>query len=347
MPSTMSASESHGARCMSPERLAAFANGELPVPARRDVEAHLAHCADCRRLLSDATVTRGSVADTPGLADASRLEHATTLSAPAGHGPGVDLPVGAAVGRYLVQGRLGVGGMGVVYAALDPELGRKVALKLLRSDAVSAADLSTVRERLLREAQAMARLAHPNVVAVFDVGGVGDQIFVAMELVEGETLARWLRAAPRPISEVVEAFVQAGQGLAAAHAAGLVHRDFKPENVLVGLDGRVRVGDFGLARSTLAPSAPEEAIEPGAERETHRLATASAPLTRSAALAGTPFYMAPEQFRGESIDARTDQFSFCVALHAAISGVHPFVEGGVETLAEAVTRGQMREPPRR
>src|SRR5262249_38146209 len=158
---------------------------------------------------------------------------------------GATLATGTKLGRYVVLERLGAGGMGVVYSAYDPELDRSVAVKLLRPDASVRAD---GRTRLLREAQAMAELAHPNGVPVHDVGAFGDQVFVAMELVRGRTLRDWLAAARRRWREVLDVMVQAGRGLAAAHAAGLVHRDFKPENVLIGADGRARVVDFGLAR---------------------------------------------------------------------------------------------------
>jgi tetratricopeptide (TPR) repeat protein len=211
---------------------------------------------------------------------------------------------GAAVGRYLVLDRIGAGGMGVVYAAYDPELDRRVALKLLRPDRFTG---EVDRLRLLREAQALARLADPNVVAVYDAGTFGDRVFVAMELVEGETLRQWLGAGSRSWREILDRFLPAGRGLAAAHAAGLVHRDFKPENVLLGRDGRVRVVDFGLA---------EAAPEPGGE-----LAT---PLAECGLVLGTPAYMAPEQIRGLAADARSDQFSFCVTLYEALYGERPF-----------------------
>src|SRR6185295_2513362 len=151
---------------------------------------------------------------------------------------------GSTIGRYLVLQRLGEGGMGVVYAAYDAELDRKVALKLLRP----TRDSDEGHARLLREAQAMARVSHPNVIAVHDVGMYRDQVFVAMDLVEGTTLSKWIRQEPRPWREVIRVFLDAGRGLKAAHDAGLVHRDFKPTNVLLGRDGRVFVTDFGLAR---------------------------------------------------------------------------------------------------
>ncbi|MCA9637679.1 MAG: serine/threonine protein kinase, partial [Myxococcales bacterium] len=175
-----------------------------------------------------------------------------------------ELGRGATIGRYLVLARLGAGGMGVVYAAYDPELDRKVAVKLLRSGGHDPRG----RARLLREAQALAKLAHPNVVAVHDVGTVGAQIFVAMEFVEGMTLRRWLAARPRAWPEIVEVFVAVGRGLAAAHAAGLVHRDLKPDNVMVGSDGRARVMDFGLAHARanreLLADDPAEPADPDA-----------------------------------------------------------------------------------
>ncbi|MGB1014569.1 MAG: protein kinase domain-containing protein, partial [Nannocystaceae bacterium] len=190
-----------------------------------------------------------------------------------------DTPVAAAskpeqpteVGRYRIENRLGAGGMGVVYTAHDPELDRMVAVKLLRhagadSEGSQARDLA--RRRLLREARAMARLAHPNVIHVYDVGSFGDQVFVAMELVDGVDLAKWLRREPRTFDQILDCYLLAGEGLCAAHDAGLVHRDFKPENVLVARDGRVRVLDFGLARSAEAETndlvKPEDAIDTGA-----------------------------------------------------------------------------------
>lgn len=240
---------------------------------------------------------------------------------------------GATWGRYVVLERVGEGAMGVVYAAYDPRLDRRVALKLLHpGERTSAED----RQRLHREAQAMARLSHPNVVAVHDVGELEGDLHIAMEYVEGATLGQWVRERPRSWREIVAAYAQAGRGLAAAHAAGIVHRDFKPENALVDRHGRVRVTDFGLARSAGASGgpAPGEGVAPGL----------SATLT--GAVLGTPAYMAPEQFTGHPTDARTDQFGFCVALYEALHGERPFAGEGAEALAFAVTMGKVRPPPR-
>lgn len=202
--------------------------------------------------------------------------------------------------RYVLLERIGEGGMGVVWAAHDPELDRKVAVKLVQSSRASAG----ARGRLLREAQAMAKLSHPAVVPVFDVGTVGDQLFIAMELVEGVSLGRALAGAPWRVALAM--FVAAGRGLAAAHDAGIAHRDFKPENVLVGRDRRVRVTDFGLARLVTSDEVG------GAE--TAGVTAPWGPMTHAGAVMGTPRYMAPEQQRGEPADARSDQFSFCLAL---------------------------------
>jgi serine/threonine protein kinase len=240
----------------------------------------------------------------------------------------------------VVIERIGQGAMGVVYAAYDPELDRRVALKLLRPE---GRHLEHLRRRLLREAQALARLSHPNVVSVHDVGTCGDGLFLAMDLVEGTTLAEWLHT-PRPWREVLRVFVEAGRGLAAAHAAGLVHRDFKPANVLVGHHGQVRVTDFGLASTSGKPDEPLPLAE--LQREPlDPLATRSPGLTRTGAVLGTPAYMAPEQLQGRA-DALSDQFSFCVALHEALHGERPFQGDSSEALIRAAWEGRVRAPTR-
>ncbi len=234
-----------------------------------------------------------------------------------------------------------MGGMGVVVSAYDCTLDRKVAIKVLRPDRL-ARDPEEGRSRLLREAQAMARLSHPNVITVHEVGTVGDQVFVAMELVDGETLSGWLVRAPRTWREIVRAFVQAGRGLAAAHEAGLVHRDFKPDNVLVGAGGEIRVTDFGLAGMS-ADSTPMPAPM-DAE------GMLAAPLTRTGSVLGTPAYMSPEQHRGAAADARSDQFSFCVALYEALYGIRPFAGESAPTILDAIEArrlaGPLRDAPR-
>jgi tetratricopeptide (TPR) repeat protein len=225
--------------------------------------------------------------------------------------------------HFVLLQELGAGGMGVVFAAFDEKLERKVAIKLIPPRA--GAQRSRGETRLLREAQALARLAHPNVVAVHEVGALADgSVFVAMEHVEGITLREWQQG-QRDWRAVVAMYAQAGAGLAAAHQAGIVHRDVKPDNILVGKDGRARVVDFGLARAetAAAPVTPETSAasnpEPGIAAPRGRM-----PLTAAGAVLGTPGYMAPEQLRGGRVDARTDQFSFCVALHEALYGERPY-----------------------
>ena len=240
------------------------------------------------------------------------------------------------IGRFRVRSVLGRGGMGIVYRAEDETLGRQVALKLLRPD-VGAADGGRGGRRLAGEAQSLARLSHPNVVAVFDVGEHEGQRFIAMEYVEGQTLREWLRA-PREVGDILEIFTQAGRGLAAAHAVGLVHRDFKPDNVLVGSDGRARVLDFGLARPPGAVDG-EGSEPPALEAGADPLATS---LTREGALLGTPAYMAPEQHLGDAADARSDQFAFCVALFESLVGERPFVSRDLRSLSLAIVGGKRR-----
>jgi tetratricopeptide (TPR) repeat protein/predicted Ser/Thr protein kinase len=243
-------------------------------------------------------------------------EEETTLS-----GDGLDQPRartslpgrGELVGRYMLLQEIGRGAMGVVHAAYDPELDRKIALKLMLDDDPQA------RMRLQREARALARVNHPNVITVHDVGMAHGRVFIAMELVSGTSLARAIETR-RPWREVLELFEAAGRGLAAAHRAGLVHRDFKPANVLVDEDGRVLVTDFGLARL----------VERGDARDRA--------LTKPGRGPGTPAYMAPEQVTSESIDARADQFAFCVALFEGLCGRRPFVG---ETVAELSARAAL------
>jgi len=233
------------------------------------------------------------------------------------------------IGRFRLLECIGRGGMGVVWAAHDEELDRTVAIKLLRPE-FSGREVTA-------EARALARLSHPNVVSVFDVGVHGEQRFIAMEYVRGQTLRAWLDA-PRAVAEVVAQFVEAGRGLAAAHAVGLVHRDFKPDNVLVGDDGRPRVLDFGLARSPDAGGGPMPVIEPGTD-------PFSTTMTHAGLLIGTPAYMAPEQHLGEAAGPYSDQFAFAVALYEGLVGRLPFPADDLRTLSLRVVRGQFETPP--
>jgi eukaryotic-like serine/threonine-protein kinase len=292
-------------------------------------------------------------------------------------GPGA-LPRGASIGRYVVLGLVGRGGMGEVYAAYDHELDRKVAVKLLRVKPGNGVSLAEGRQRTLREAQAIARLSHSNVVIVYDVGTFEDQVFIAMEFVDGNTVTYWLQSQQRSWREVIKVFMAAGRGLQAAHDKELVHRDFKPDNVMVTRDGQVRVMDFGLARQVSDKSDPTSSDEFVTVPRTRTIAEAveavgedvgstlvinqDAPvgsdtmemqssglfdnqLTRTGAMMGTPAYMAPEQFLGTATDARTDQFSFCVALYEALYGERPFGGNSMFALTSNVVQGTVKEAP--
>jgi tRNA A-37 threonylcarbamoyl transferase component Bud32/tetratricopeptide (TPR) repeat protein len=239
-----------------------------------------------------------------------------------------------AFGRYRVLHRIGEGGMGTVYAAYDEHLDRKIAVKLIRPSRLDSAEL---RERAMREARALARLSHPNVVHVYEVGEVDGQVFMAMEFLAGPTLRGWIDAATRPWREILSAYGQAGEGLAAAHAEGIIHRDFKPHNAMFGADDRVRVLDFGLARVgelERSPTVEEPATSP------------SDGLTLSGALLGTPAYMAPEQITARTSSAHSDQFSFCVALFEALYGHRPFAGETLEELISELTAGRIAARPR-
>ncbi len=268
--------------CPSEDELLAWAHGRLPSQRRRELELHIDECGTCGALLATA-------AREPTIAPPVRVR--------------VDPTLPARFDRYAIESRLGRGGMGVVYAARDERLGRRVALKVLRGD--RALDVEVLRA----EARALAALQHPNVVTVYEVGHLpaGD-VYIAMELVEGEDLRRVVARGELAVDETLDLFAQAGRGLAAAHAALLVHRDFKPDNVLVGADRRVRVTDFGLAC-------------------VHGTSTADASASQSSGttdrVAGTPAYMAPEQLAGGPPDPRWDQYAFCIALWEALTRHKP------------------------
>jgi serine/threonine protein kinase len=300
-------------------------------------------------------VTRDS---SPGVAaedtvgDSQSAHAGTTARRP---GAPTELERGEVVGRYVILSRLGAGGMGIVYAAYDPELDRKVAVKLLRSDVSGSESAGGARTRLLREAQALAKLAHPNIVAVHDVGEHEGSVWLAMEYVDGTTLGSWLEQRRRSWREVVEVMSAAARGLAAAHTAGLVHRDFKPDNVMVATDGRVRVMDLGLVRSVEKhvddPPRDFETIQSAANLPISAPVSGAGPVlalrvTQVGAVLGTPAYMSPEQLGGAEVDARTDVFSWCVTLWQALYGERPFLGKTLAELAANVLEGRLQPAPR-
>jgi len=318
--------------CLDEQTVVAFVNGDLTGDALTAVERHLLTCSDCTMLVALAaqapdrkTPAHGPTGSPPreptpqAIADPiSTVRETAEPPVGAASPPGA----GSTVGRYRLLHLVGRGGMGEVYAAHDPKLDRKVAIKILRADTY-ADDVESAR--LLREAQSVARLSHPNLVTVYDVGTAGGRLFLAMELIEGETLASWLDGKRRSRADIVRVFTMAGRGLAAAHRAGVVHRDFKPQNVMVADDGTARVMDFGLAALGEARNEPR--------------------LTRIGSILGTPLYMAPEQLRGQPVDPRADQFSFCVSLYEALYGERPFAGENFPQLRTAVLGGNVRPAP--
>ena len=288
------------ARCLPDDTLLALADGALAGGAD-SVQLHLDSCAKCRHLVVALSQMIGEPAQEGG--------EAAPLDLPVGNGTRIG-------GRYRVSGVVGAGGMGAVYAAHDPELERRVAIKLLHHR------VDQPEEHLRHEARAMAQLPHPNVVQIYDAGLHGSRTYIAMELVQGRTLRAWLQESPRSIEEIVGAFLEAGRGLRAAHEAGLLHRDFKPDNVFVSRDGRVKVGDFGLARPVEAAEAPAPAC-------------------------GTPAYLAPEVIAGLPPSVASDQFSFCVSLWEGLHGRRPFAGATAAALLEEARSGRIQPSPRR
>ena len=298
-------------------------------------------------------IAAGGPAETLPPDSPSALSTHETSSGDGGAAASDDLDIlerGSTVGRYLVLERIGAGAMGVVYAAYDPELDRKIALKLLRPEQ-GGGDQARRQARMVREAKAIAKLSHPNVVSIFDVGVHDGQVFMAMEHLAGGTLRDWTAAQKRPWREIIKMFIEVGRGLAGAHAEGLIHRDFKPDNVLLDKNGVPKVVDFGLVRlSVAADLTGSGAIQREASSESEAESESAPPLpagpvslTRTGALTGTPAYMAPEQFLGRPIDARTDQFAFCVALYEALYDLRPFPGETMIALADSVTSGRVRE----
>ncbi|MGH1343620.1 MAG: protein kinase domain-containing protein [Nannocystales bacterium] len=317
--------------CLSENEIVDFVMRNLEPEEAARAEAHIDTCSACRAVLIElARVFELRASSMPEPEQVSQDE--TETSEP---GLGLlppELLRGSKVGRYVMLDLLGTGAMGVVFAAYDPELDRRVALKLLRERTGD----EQRNARMVREARATARLAHPNVVVVHDVGEFEGNVFMAMELVVGGTLGEWLGAVERSREAILDVFLEAGKGLVAAHAAGLVHRDFKPANVLMGEDERARVTDFGLARAG-------ESAETITNQEFVTLSgSGDVAITRTGALVGTPAYMSPEQFEGRVADAQSDQFSYCVALAEALTGERPFAGRSLLELQTSVCAGKLR-----
>jgi tetratricopeptide (TPR) repeat protein len=303
----------------------------------------------------DDAPARAAIGDETLSVDAQSLStHESGDGAPAAVAAGDFelLARGSTVGRYLVLERLGAGAMGVVYAAYDPELDRKIALKLLRPQG-SEGDQTRRQVRMVREAKAIAKVSHPNVVGIFDVGVHEGHVFMAMENLAGGTLRDWVATKKPSWRKVVEIYIQVGHGLAAAHAEGLIHRDFKPDNVLLDRNGVPKVVDFGLVRLAAVGAAGTVPEKREPARATPKVLPAlldaagdASALTRTGALMGTPAYMASEQFVSQRADERSDQFAFCVALYEALYGERPFAGKNVIALFESVLHGRIQPAPK-
>jgi tetratricopeptide (TPR) repeat protein/tRNA A-37 threonylcarbamoyl transferase component Bud32 len=328
--------------CPAENSLNRYVHGRSGAAEKAELESHFEKCPLCQELVRDFFAW--PLVD-PG--ESESISHSDDAAVLAAHLADQLNPMapGKKVGRYRVLELVGKGAMGEVYAAYDPQLDRRVALKVLHSDATEMAPGASrpAQARLLREARAMARVTHPNVIAVHDVQSFGGEIAIAMEFISGCTLRQWVNKERRPWQKVLNIFVQAGKGLAAAHKAGLVHRDFKPENVLVGNDGRVLVTDFGLVRSS-GPGELDRNGPAGSATSAESTETASSLSTKTGSLLGTPAYMAPEQFSGLGVDSRADQYSFCVALWEALYGERPFQVENLDDVNSGVFEGRVAPP---
>ncbi|MGE3460198.1 MAG: protein kinase, partial [Kofleriaceae bacterium] len=298
--------------CLAHQTLVELVGDGLSERKRLEVEHHIDECPRCRKAVAEL-IASGSVPRVPA---------------------SEELAPGGQLGTYALLSVVGAGAMGTVYAARDTTLERRVAIKLLHA----RHDDGQVRSRLLREAQAMARLSHPNVVSVHHAGVIDNRVYLVMELVEGTTLRAWSEQAHRTCQDIVQVFLQAGAGIAAAHETGIIHRDFKPENVLVGINQRICVTDFGLAAVVDPASQPfghDDAPSGVRSEPTH-------PMTRTGAMVGTPAYMAPEQMTHQRVGPAADQFAFCVALYELLHGHRPFAGETIEELHAAIQADRVR-----
>ncbi len=300
--------------CLDENQVIALVHGRLTGEPLREAQEHLDRCHDCLELVGmfqQTTLDETLDHDFVPLSESVQID--------------LNAPPGSRIGRYEVIRTVGRGGMGVVYLARDPELDRLVALKLVRPSLTEDERSEHFERRLMREARAMAKLSHPNVLTIYDVGLHGEQVFLASEWIDGCTLDQWMAQGSHRWRSVVKRFAAAARGLAAAHDAGLVHRDFKPSNVMLGNDDRVHVFDFGLVK----------AVRPSEGDITTQLS--------GQFVVGTPAYMAPEQMTGEPADARSDQFSFSVALYEALAGRRPFEGRNVTELLARIGEGKIAD----
>jgi tetratricopeptide (TPR) repeat protein len=319
--------------CLDDATIARLADDQVAAGSGARLWAHVEGCTNCQARLQQAIAALDDADDELDTLGGSLVDSSIDQ----------DIATGTTFGRYLVLEPLGQGGLGEIYAAYDPELDRRIALKLLRVRSGDATALNLLRVRLVREARALARLQHPNAVSVFDVGSAHDRVFVAMELVTGRTFRAWLRDTHPEWSKALEVLLPAGRALAAAHAAGLIHRDFKPTNVMVSNAGETKVLDFGLALGVERRRAMPKGVRSG---DGQLDALDGEAIDEPGSLLGTPGYMAPEQFGAAApLDPRIDQFAFCVTLYEACYGQRPFRGTTVAEIRDATVEGRRLRPP--
>ena len=326
--------------CPSEEVFVALADGDLEEEAREALDRHVDRCGACSQLLADLVDLGAPLQDTlPTPAGPVAPPRVGSSPRPTAGSPQEQL-VG---GRYAIQRMVGRGGMGSVYEAYDESLGRKVAIKVLRGDLVDAAQREEHSARLLREARLLAAVHHPNVLNVYDVGVFERQVYLAIQYVEGTTLREWIRDTAPDWRSLLDVYLAVGDGLFAAHKQGLVHRDIKPDNILIDATGRAWLADFGLACAIGAQVVVDDTSE--ADGEPIDLDLTLSAVTRTGAVMGTPAYMAPEQHLAQETDERSDQFSLAAAIFESLYGQRAFEGRTRPALAAAVTEGRLVSPP--
>ncbi|MBL4633473.1 MAG: serine/threonine protein kinase [Kofleriaceae bacterium] len=302
--------------CPNNNRINEFVSGVLKGAPLVTIEEHIDQCMSCRELVSVLTKLRQEMLESQEF----RVDE-------------VAWPVPE---RYEISHLLGRGGMGSVFLAKDRKLRRNIALKMMRPQRYGDSDTTKMQERFVQEAQNMAQISHPNVVTIHDYGHHEGYAYIAMEYVDCQSLSEWLREGTPSLEKITSVLLQAGEGLVAAHEAGLIHRDFKPDNVLVAKDGRVLITDFGLSSGAAIPLGRETGVSDNLIG-----------LTQTGMMLGTPIYMAPEQHRGEVADERSDQYSFCASFYEALAGSNAFAGDSSKGLAANKQANKMRPLPAR